>query len=302
MNALPDPRLLGFFILVAEELHFGRAAHRAGIAQPALSQQIRKLERAVGFPLFDRTSRRVALTPSGEAFLRTAHGVLTGLRDGIETGRLIAAGDLGQLAVGYSVPAMLTVLPRIVRRFRAEHPRVHLVLREMSSAPQLEALATGSLDVAFVGDPPHDAQGSRARMLWPDRVMLAVHSDHPIAHRRRIGPSARRMLAADPLVLFPRDQAPALFDRTLALWQTFGRTPEVSQHAQSWHTILTLVGAGLGVSIVPGCVRRLRVPSVRLVEIHPRSMEAGVAMCVRDGHMTAALRALCTVAGEVSWP
>jgi DNA-binding transcriptional LysR family regulator len=204
------------------------------------------------------------------------------------------------VVVGYTATAMLTVLPRIVRRFRAEHPRVRVALREMSSAPQLEALAAGSLDVALVGDLLLLGRED-AVAFWPDRLVLAMPAEHPAAMRRHVSPGARPSVNGSPLVLFPREQSPGLFDAILALCARLGLEPEVTQHAQSWHMILALVGAGLGVSVVPAAVRRLRVPGVRFVDIGPSPTEVGVTLCVRGGAAPTAA-AFAAVGRTVDWP
>lgn len=148
-------RLLRYFLAVAEELHFGRAAQRLHIAQPPLSQQIRLLEQALGFQLFERTSRRVSLTPAGETMVSVARQCFADLKQGVVAARLEARGER-VLRVGYVVTAILTFLPATVRAFRAQYPETHLQLREISSSVQLQALRAGNLDIAIVTDPEPD--------------------------------------------------------------------------------------------------------------------------------------------------
>src|SRR3712207_6662350 len=140
-------RHLRYFVAVAEELHFGRAAARLGIAQPPLSAQIRRLEELLGARLLERTSRSVALTEAGRAFLATSRDVLAQLARGAEAARLLERGELGTLTIGYVPTLALELLPGIIRDFGRRHPGVRLCLREMSTAPQLEALRAGSIDV-----------------------------------------------------------------------------------------------------------------------------------------------------------
>lgn len=283
MNRIPDARQVELFLLVADTLHFGRAAVRAGIAQPALSLQIRRLEQALGFRVFNRTSRRVTLSAEGEAFRLSAQRGLAALREGVLAGRLIASGYAGRLVVGYSGTAMLMQLPRVLRAFSRDHPRIDLELREVASAPQLQLLTDGALDAAFVAtDAPITTSAIRTAAVWPDDIMLAVPKDHPGAGRQVVDPRLPLRHELGPLVLFPRDQAPAIHDGLMSLWRQLGGTPDVAQRAQTWHMIVSLVAAGMGSSLVPAAVKRLRVPGVRFIGMRPAPLQIGVALCVRQ--------------------
>jgi len=313
MDSLPSPRLLTLFLLVADELHFGRAARRARLAQPALSRQIRDLEQQLGFPLFERTSRHVAITPAGEAFRADAAAVLAALRASVDAGRLVASGARGRLRIGYSTTAMLTVLPHLVRSYQRRYPDVRLVLRELSSAPQLDALTTGVLDVAFVGELATARPRVRVMSRWPDRLALAVPADSPLrrvvdaaaTHPPENGTStaggtddgrAHHPARLGPLIVFPRSQAPSLHDRLLQIWQEMGGAPVIAQYGESWHTVLCLVAAGLGMALVPGSVRALRVPGVRLLPVRRTDAPLGVSLCVATSPLSPPAEAFLSMA------
>lgn len=250
-------RLLRYFLAVAEELHFGRAARRLHIAQPPLSQQIRLLEQALGFPLFERTSRRVALTPAGETMVAVARQCFADLKQGVQAARLEARGER-VLRVGYVVTAILTFLPATVRAFRAQYPETHLQLREVSSSAQLQSLRAGNLDIAIVTDPVPDPL-IRRHILLRDPLVLVL----PVNRRfPRGGKKGLAKLATEPFLLFPRAQTPSLWDHIMKACSQNGFVPQVHQEAQSWHAIFGMVAAGMGISVAPASAMEHRVPGL----------------------------------------
>lgn len=251
-------RPLRYFMVVAEELHFARAAARIRIAQPALSQAIRRLEARLGFLLFMRTSRRVTLTVQGAAFLARTRRAFEEIDRGVVAGRDIAAGRLGQVVIGHTALAMLTVLPGILRQFRARHPKVRLSLRELDSTEQIDAVRAGTIDVAIVTGSV-EASELVTRRLRVDALVAAL----PSTYRLRAAGISVSSLAQDPFVLFPREQIPSVYDQIIAACRTAGFDPAIAQVAQSWHMIASLVAVGLGVSIVPASVERYGVHGVR---------------------------------------
>ena len=247
MDPRIDLHLLRLFVVVAEELHFGRAARRLRISQPPLSQQVRRLEGLLGCALFERTSRRVALTDAGRELLAHAYRVLAEMERAVEGARAVAAGGRGRIEIGYVVPAMLAFLPGVIRRFRAERPGVVLRLREISTAPQLAALDTGELDVALVSGA---CPGKHLRhwLTWTEPAVVLLPPSHALADRAEVGIGD---LAEEDFVSFPRAQAPGLYERWVGACAAGGFTPRVAQEAQSWQMIAALVSAGLGVAVAP---------------------------------------------------
>jgi DNA-binding transcriptional LysR family regulator len=258
-------RQLRYFTVLAEELHFGRAAARLRVAQPALSQAIRRLERRLGFVLFVRTSRRVELTHQGASFLANAQRVFAELRSGVDSGREIAAGRLGNVAIGHTALATVTVLPQVLRHFRERHPLVRLSLRELPSGAQIESLRAGYVDVALVTG-TFIEDGLSSLELQRDPLVALVPSSHRLARRRQVSVAS---LAEEPFVLFPRDQIPPVHDQILGLCRSSGFEPAIGQVAQSWHMMAALVGVGLGVAVVPRSVKRYGVAGVRHIPIRP---------------------------------
>ncbi|HEU4454256.1 MAG TPA: LysR family transcriptional regulator [Longimicrobium sp.] len=267
-------RHLRYFAAVAEELHFGRAARRLGMAQPPLSQQIGRLEEMLGCALFTRRPR-VALTPAGEALLSVARRSLAQVAQGVETTRRAGRGEAGVLRVGFAASVMLAPLPAVIRAFRERHAGVELRLRELSTSAQVQALADGTIDVGFLREPAPDAE-IVSEPVAREPFVAVLPPAHPLAGRRGI---SLEELAEEPFVHFPREVAPTLHDQVMALCRQAGFAPRVVQVAQEWLTIIGLVESGLGVSLAPASFRRLRWGGVRYVPLSPRGMLTTIALC-----------------------
>jgi DNA-binding transcriptional LysR family regulator len=251
-------RQLRYFVAVAEELHFRRAAARLHMSQPPLSNQVRLLEEELGCPLMIRSRRRVELTPAGAAFLHDARTLLGDLDESVQRAQRIHAGRAGTLRISFVGSALLSLVPAVVRRYRASRPDVELQLRERSTEEQLRELRGGTIDVALV-PLPVDAPDLRTEVLRRERAVAALPATHPLAQLERV---PLRSLAAEPLVMFPREQAPGLHDRLLASLSTPALRPSVAQYAPETQTIIGLVAAEIGVALVQASVQRLALPGV----------------------------------------
>jgi DNA-binding transcriptional LysR family regulator len=249
-------RHLRYFVAVAEELHFGRAARRLHIAQPPLSRQVRDLEREVGTPLFDRGPRGVQLTHAGRAFLPEARLTLAQAERAQRTALRAANGETGRLRVGFVEAATYSgILPDVLSFFRMHLPGIGLSLLELDSVQQVEALREGRIDLGILGTAPADAdRWLQAEPVHTDPLVLVVPQGHPLAGRKRF---ALADLAAESFVLMPRYSAPPLHDDIIARCREAGFSPRVAQEAAGWHTTVSLVGAGVGVAFVPQSLERL---------------------------------------------
>lgn len=252
-------RQLRYFVAVAEELHFRRAAARLHISQPPLSQQIRQLEEEMGCRLLARTRRRVELTAAGEAFLHDARTILGELDGAVSTARAIDAGQTGRLRINFVGSALLSIIPGVVQRFRAARPGIELELRERSTATQLSAVSAGVVDVGLVRPPIDEDPGLRAETVMRERTVVVMPVNHPLAAMRRV---PLRRLAAEPFVLFPRAQAPGFHDLLINSVAATGAAPQVAQYAPEMLTIIGLVAAGIGLSLVPASLGRLGLEGV----------------------------------------
>lgn len=256
-------RHLRYFVAVAEELHFGRAAQREGIAQPALSQQIRRLERTAGTELFARTTRSVRLTPAGTALLPHARRALAEVDRGLAAAERAARGQIGLLTVGFIETAAVSIVPAAVRSFRAARPEVALTLRELSVDAQLAGLRAGSVDLGIVRAPV-DVGDLVAEAVAEDRLLAAV----PAAHPRATGDTiSLAELAEEHLVALSREVVPGLYDQVVSLFARHGNPARITQTASSIQAVLGLVAAGLGVAVLPSSVRSLSREGIAFVDL-----------------------------------
>lgn len=256
-------RHLRYFLAVAEELHFGRAAERLRIAQPSLSQQIRKLEREMGVELFDRTNQRVRLSPAGEALLPGALKTLEGARESVDRAREAGAGMTGHLNVGFIETAAIKVVPEAVRRFRAGHPRISLTLLELGVEEQIQGLISGRLDLGFVRERPA-VKGLTTETVLEERLILAVPAGHPFADRTGL---ATTELNGEAFVGVERGVLPELHDETIAMLRGHGHAGDFAQKASSVLAVLGLVSAGLGLAVLPASVQDLRLSGVEYINL-----------------------------------
>ncbi|WP_435223436.1 LysR family transcriptional regulator [Streptomyces sp. Tue6028] len=291
---IPLPQLHAFVVL-AEELHFGHAAARLGIAQPPLSQQIRRLEDKVGHALFSRTPGRVALTPAGRELLPAARGALTELSDGLAAARAVGSGRAGRLRIGFAASLALTVLPGLLRTFRQQFPDVHLDIREMTTAPQITALHDKVLDIGLLREPPADETELSFRTVLNEPFVAILPSAHPLAAQRTVDLA---QLADDPFVLLPRAVGPRLYDRITGLCADAGFTPRIAQHAVEWQTVCALVEAGLGVSLAPASIRRIRLKGVAFRRTEPGTARTRVAVAWRSADRNPLVTHLTTVISQ----
>jgi DNA-binding transcriptional LysR family regulator len=278
-------RHLRYFLAVAEELHFGRAAASLGIAQPPLSQQIRKLEEAIGVELFDRSKRRVELSPAGEAMVPFARRALADASAGIEAARRAARGEIGTLSVGFIESAARTLVPGAVRGFRAAHPEVGLRLRELGVEDQLARLRARSLDIAIVR-PPVDGEGLQLEQLLEERLVVVAAESHRFASRSRIAP---RSLDGEPLVLLARETVPGLHDQVISLLERNRLSARIAQEATSIQAVLGLVAAGLGVSLLPSSIFGADQAGLAVISLAP-SPRLSLLAALREGDRTPLVR------------
>jgi DNA-binding transcriptional LysR family regulator len=250
-----DLRHLRYFLAVAEELHFGRAALRLHMAQPPLSQQIRRLEEEIGYPLFLRSSRSVKLTPAGKSLVDRARRTLHKVDEDLEAVRSVARGEVGVLKVGFVGSAMLTRLPSVLDKYRRLYSRVQLHLNELHTSQLIDALRDGSADVALARD-AGPAEDLHVEPAFIEPFVVVVPRRHPLAKLKSI-PIAQ--LKDEPFVFFPRSAGNHAWERAIA---ALGFHPNIVQEAPQWLTIVRLVAAGLGVSIAPASVQQIASPDV----------------------------------------
>jgi DNA-binding transcriptional LysR family regulator len=265
-----DLRHLRYFLSVAEEMHFGRAAQRLGISQPPLSQQIRALEEELGVRLFDRTSRRVRLTEAGRHFLPEAQQTLLQADRAAQAARLAHRGEIGRLSLGFTASAPF--VPRVagaLYRFRQSHPAVELVIQELARDQQIDLIQQGQLDIGIVRafDSPLLPHGMISECLLEEDMLLAMREDHRLA-RRDAEPTIAD-LADEPLVLYGATNGAGFNEHFFALCQAAGFQPNIALDVTSFATLLGLVSAGFGATVLARSLARLHVDNLVYRRIVP---------------------------------
>ncbi len=256
-------RHLRYFLAVAQTLHFSKAAQLLGIAQPPLSQQIKRLERLIGHRLFDRTTRGVKLTLAGQLLAERARSTIEKVQDDLAQVRRLGRGEEGTLTVGFAGSVMFTELPAAIQDYRRRYPKVELRLWELSTSAQISALLTGTIDLAFLRD-AEPTEGIQIDALSEERYVAVLPVAHALARKRSLHV---RDLRNEPFILFARRMGPLAFDRTIACCERNGFRPHIVQDAPQWPTLVRLVAAGLGVSLAPACVATVAIPGAIYREV-----------------------------------
>jgi DNA-binding transcriptional LysR family regulator len=277
-------RHLRYFVILAEELHFGRAAQRLGISQPPLSQQIRALELMLKAKLFDRTNRRVELTEAGRALLVEARATLDQANRAVDIVSQAQRGEVGELTIGFASSASLIApFTNAILAFRKAMPGVRLVLREQVTMQQIEALMERRLQIGFIRSPsiPILPDGIAAIKIYSEPLAVFMRVDHPLAVSHRLQAVPLKKLATEPFVFFPRDSGTSLYDQVVSLCRRAGFIPRIEQEARENATILGLVAAGLGVSILPASLRSSGVANVTNCKLTPAGVPTSMWLIYR---------------------
>ncbi len=246
-------RQLRYFVTVAEELHFGRAAERLQITQPALSKQIASLEQALAVTLLLRTKRRVQLTHAGEVFFNQARQLLAQADTAIQLTQRTDRGEVGNLAIGFTATATHTVLPQFLCDFRQSYPNVEISLQELATEAQVVALNQNKLDLAFL-HPPIDQQILEVHPILEESFVAVLPPKHPLARYKRI---PLELFANEPLIIHPREEGPVIYDGFLQVCQNAGFQPKIVQESISLQTRVCLVAAGVGITFTSEHVQSL---------------------------------------------
>ncbi len=274
-------RHIRYFIAVAEECHFGRAAERLHIAQPPLSQQIKQLEAELGVQLLIRSTRRVELTPAGERYLERARAIVTAVDDAGREATRVAAGEVGRVSLGFVGSTTYELMPRLARVLRLDFPLVELDLHgEMLTPDQVAALHAGALDLAFLRPPVRDPD-LRLKVLRREPLVAVLPESHPLATHDAVPLVGLR---AEPFITYPSQHRSVTFDAVFDACLAAGFEPDVRQEVSETSTLVSFVAAGSGVALVPASVQHLRITGAvyRPLEGEQVTIELAVAKRARD--------------------
>ncbi len=292
-----DLNQLRCFVTVAEELHFGRAAIRLNMTQPPLSRQIQVLEHIVDAPLLERTSRTVRLTPAGRSFLPEARRILKLAESAAQVARRIAMGKSGSLKIGFTAAAAYGFLPELIAACRARLPEVDFSLKEMVSGDQLEALASGQIDAGLLRPPIARPELATKRVV-AEPLLAAIPRKHPLATAETV---SIKDFDDQPFVMYSPYESRYFHDLLVALFARADVLPRYVQHLSQIHSILAMVRAGLGVSIVPAAAAGFKIADVRLRPLRLRTQApVELFMVWRRDHDNPLLPALIEIAGTIA--
>lgn len=271
-------RHLHYFIAVAEELNFGRAAERLHIAQPPLTRQIHQLEKELGVELFHRTTRRIELTEAGQVYLPEARRVLAQVQEGATLAQLASRGEVGRVVVGFEGSSAYDIVPLAVKAFREQFPRVSLIVREMTTGDQVKALHEGHISVGFVVPPLSETQDLIVETVLREPLLVALPQDHPQAQRSTVDLVT---LKDETFIVCPRHHKCGLYDHLISICRQRGFSPRLTQETDEVQSILGFVAAGLGVALLPASVKHLQRSQVVYRTLHPLTEELELAIAWR---------------------
>lgn len=292
----PEMRLLRYFVAVAEERHFGRAAERLHMAQPPLSQQIRKLEHQLGVELIDRSRRPIELTDAGNALFEEAALCLVHGQRAFAAARRAATGKLGHLRIGALQAAVDGVLSYVMRAHRRENPDVKLQLDELSTTDQIGGLIEHRLDIGFLRGPV-DEPTLTVQTLIEDPLAAVICDDHPLVEQHRIAPA---LLADEPIILWTRSAAPTTYGDVVELFRQYRIQPYVVEEIARIQTILALVAAGAGIALLPTSFINLNRQGVQFRPLHEPVPYRPLALAWRSGNQSPGLMRFIEVARRTS--
>jgi DNA-binding transcriptional LysR family regulator len=289
-------RYLQYFLAVAAELNFGRAAERLNIAQPPLSRQIRRLESELGVELFYRTKRRVELTEAGKVFLEEARKILSQVEKSVQVAQRASRGEIGRLVVGFEGSSAYDVVPLSLKVYRERFPEVELVVYGMTTAEQVQALHQAQIGVGFIV-PPLKGKDKElvVETVLREPLVLALPETHPLVTQPRV---RVRSLANEFFVIAQRDSGCGLYDQVIALCQRAGFSPRVVQEVNEMQVMLGFVAAGLGIALLSASVKHFQRPGVVYRELQPSTPEVALAMIWRRDDPSAVLQAFLRVVRE----
>ena len=289
-------RHIRYFLAIAEEGNFTRAAAGLGIGQPPLSLQIKDLEKEIGAVLFRRSVRGAELTPAGRAFLEAVKDMPTHAERAISLARRASRGEIGHLTVGFTASsAFNTLVPGTVKAFRHAYPGVEVALVESNTMPLVAGLTDGKLDIAFLRSGDATGKNLKVQQILEEPLVIALPTDHRACREAEVDLAH---LAQESFILFSRDIGPDLFDTITGILHKAGINPQVHQLALQFSSIINFVAAALGVSVVPAPLSQLHIPGVAFRPITGQSAKTFLALAYQRSNTSKLVRHFMTVALE----
>ena len=269
-------RHLRYFIAVAEELHFGRAAIRLQISQPPLSQQIKQLETELGVLLFTRTRQRVDLTTAGKSFLMSAYKITNLAVQACEEAKRVDQGESGQLILAFTGAIAFDLLPTILRSYKEKYPNINVILKQMTTADQILSFKRKAIHVGLVVMPV-TSKLVNIELLYEEPFVVALPKSHHLAQQK--GEINLVNLLNEQFIMTPRNSGEGYYDSIISLCQSAGFIPKKTQEAEELHTVVSLVASGMGVAILPSSIQFVKNDDIAYIPLSPNlpTYNTGVA-------------------------
>ncbi|MCU0532388.1 MAG: LysR family transcriptional regulator [Hydrococcus sp. Prado102] len=290
-------RHLHYFIAVAQELNFGRAAKRLHMAQPPLTRQIRHLEEELGVKLFHRTTRRMVLTEAGRVYLAEAHRVLAAMEEGIVLAKLASRGEVGRLTIAFEGSSAYDIVPLSVKAFSDRFPKVNLLVREMTTGEQVQALHNDLIGIGFVVPPLVDARNLMVTSILREPLVVALPQSHRLFNQHEV---SMEDLKDETFVICPRQHKCGLYDRVISACHRAGFSPCLTQETSEVQSILGFVAAELGVALLPASVRHLHRVGVVYRALQPSTAEIELALAWRQENPSSMLPAFIEIVRKLA--
>jgi len=282
-------RHLRYFIAVAEELHFSRAAARLGISPPSLTEQIQGLERELGVRLLLRSKRTVSLTDAGTNFLEEARMAVRHAERAAVVAKRAGRGETGRVEIGYVSSASCTgLLTSTVAQYRARHPLVSFIIRKTETSRQLDQIAEGRMDLGFLRPPSRYPPGVAAIVVARQSLILALPDNHRLAAKKTI---SAKELADEPFIAPTFEMERGIYQHTAELGERAGFVPQIAERAPDFLTIVTMVASGFGIAVVPKSCDRIQIPGVTYRNLTPQTRPAELSAAFRQDERSPAVRA-----------
>ena len=290
-----DFKLIRFFVVLSEELHFGRAAHRLFITQPPLSKAIKQLEEELGLKLFERDSKHVVLTPVGEVMLIKAKEILLQARNTVAFANSIASGLTGRIEIGFTAIMLYRGLGKVIKRFNSEFPNIEVAFTETVSQRQLELVKGGNLDGGFINSPLAPV-GLESFAVCFENYVACIPSDHRLAGSKKITLNALR---DETLLVFARDASHAYHDHVRAMCTERGFQPRIRQFSGQILTLVAMVAAGFGITIVPEAVKKAGLKGVAFIPLTGSKIKPTAFFIWNPKRRTPGLKSFIDITREV---
>ncbi|MBD2774274.1 LysR family transcriptional regulator [Iningainema tapete] len=290
-------RQLQYFLAVAEELNFSRAAKKLKIAQPPLTRQIRKLEQELGVELFLRNNRRVEMTEAGKAFLEESRRTLEQVEHSMRVAQGASRGKIGRLVVAFEGSSAYDIVPASIKTYRERFPDVELVVLGMTTHEQVQALHAGAISVGFVVPPLKGKEKELVvEAVLQEPLVLALPENHPLASQSKV---KVRSLANEPFIMAQRESGCGMYDQVMAICLRAGFSPKVTQEVNEMQVMLGFLAAGLGIALLSASVKQFQRPGVVYRELQPSCPEVALAVLWRRNDTSPVLHAFLDVVREL---